>query len=131
MDKQCLTAAELKAERGFPLLAHSFLVQTLLKRADFLSVSKVGKKSSTKCFVLLAAPNSVGIPRVGYTVSKKVSKLAVERNKVKRRLKAAVRKLADKFPTSTDFVIIARYDALRRPFKDLEGDIIYALKKLG
>ena len=67
--------------------------------------------------------------RVGYTVSKRTSKLAVERNKIKRRLKAAVREVF-KNAMVQDYVIIGRRDILEREFKDLKNDLKYAVKKL-
>ncbi len=105
--------------------------EVLKKRADFLRVGSVNKKVSTKTLVLLAAENEIGIIRVGYTVSKKTSKLAVERNKIKRRLRAIARELIPQYAKpKTDYVIIGKRDALTRNFSDLKGDLKYALKKL-
>lgn len=106
-------------------------METLKKRADFLNAAKSGLKRSTSSLVLQATPNDLGKVRVGYTVTKYTSKLAVERNKIKRRLRAAVREV---FPehakTSHDYVIIGKMDCLRKDFEELKNDLRYALKKI-
>ena len=106
-------------------------VEVLRKRSDFLRVGKNPKKASAKTVVLLAAPNELGKIRIGYTVTKKTSKLAVERNKIKRRLRAAVQEI---FPVNAvsgyDYVLIGKLDVLKRDYKDLKADLKYTLKKL-
>lgn len=107
------------------------LISVLKKRADFLRVGANCQKASTSTIVILSSPNGLANFRVGYTVTKKTSKLAVERNKIKRRLRATVN---DIFPKRAeagyDYIIIGKLDALRRDYKDLKGDFEYALKKL-
>lgn len=106
-------------------------IAVLRKRADFLRVSKDPKKASTKTIVLLACPNDLGEIRIGYTVTKKTSKLAVERNKIKRRLRASVQEIFPQYAQQGfDYVLIGKLDALTRDYKDLKGDLKYALKKL-
>ena len=89
-------------------------------------------KASTKTIVLLAAPNELGTIRIGYTVTKRTSKLAVDRNRIKRLLRSVAQEI---FPTTAssgfDYVVIGKIDVLRRDYKDLKGDLKYALKKLG
>lgn len=69
--------------------------------------------------------------RVGYTCSKKVGN-AVARNRAKRRLREVARAvLPDHGTPGWDYVLIGRKDATAgRPFEDLKGDLVYALKKL-
>ena len=69
--------------------------------------------------------------RVGFTCSKKVGN-AVARNRAKRRLREVARLI---LPThgraGWDYVLIGRHGATAdRPFDELQGDLIYALKKL-
>ena len=63
-------------------------------------------------------------------VSKRVSKLAVVRNRVKRRLKAAVKKGFEHAKPGFDYVIIGKLEAKQRDMKLLVGDLKYALKKI-
>lgn len=74
------------------------------------------------------APDAI---RVGFTCSKKVGN-AVARNRAKRRLREVARKLLPKIgQPGWDYVLIGRATATaQRPFEDLQGDLIYALKKL-
>ena len=55
----------------------------ILKRPDFLRLSKHGKKSSNKHFVVTYCPGQFENTRLGITVSKKVGNAAA-RNRIKR-----------------------------------------------
>ena len=66
-------------------------------------------------------------PRLGLIVSKKVSKKAVERNKLKRRLREIFR-LNQNSLDSFDIVIIAKQNAADCTYTDLEKNFIKALK---
>ena len=62
-------------------------------------------------------------PRVGYTVTKKVGN-AVVRNRVRRRLKEAVRvHAAHDMATGNDYVIVGRDDVLSIPFDQLKAEL--------
>jgi ribonuclease P protein component len=68
--------------------------------------------------------------RVGFTVSKKVGN-AVQRNRARRRLRAAADALMGRFASGqTDYVIIGRVQTLDRPFEDLLKDLEKALKRV-
>jgi len=55
----------------------------------------------------------------------------VVRNRIKRRLREAVRHSASPYcQPDFDYVVIARAAALARPFTDLKGDLVVALKKV-
>lgn len=71
-----------------------------------------------------------GPPRVGFTVSKKVGN-AVERNRVRRRLREVVR-LSDagRFRAGNDYVLIGRRAALQLSFARLAEDFEGALKRI-
>lgn len=70
-------------------------------------------------------------PRFGLTVTKQ-SGGAVQRNRIRRRLKEALR-LLDPLPARPghDYVILARPEALGMPFLALQGELIRALGKIG
>ncbi len=81
----------------------------------------------------LRAPQSEGShpgPRFGFTVTKKLGN-AVVRNRIKRRLREAVRHSASPYSLPEhDYVLIAREPALRRPFADLVTDLQTALQRV-
>jgi ribonuclease P protein component len=69
-------------------------------------------------------------PRFGFTVSKQVGG-AVERNRIKRRLKAAARDvLLEHARPNYDYVLIARRPALDAAFAALVSDLAEALKRV-
>ena len=76
------------------------------------------------------APDEVPTTRVGFTVSRKVGN-AVERNRVRRRLREVVRTVipAQASP-GFDYVLVGRQAALRRDFAALREDLVEALKRL-
>jgi ribonuclease P protein component len=105
-------------------------MQRLRQRADFLAAAG-GRKAATAAFVLQARERGDGGPvRVGFTVSKKVGN-AVERNRVRRRLREIVRlSAAPKLRAGSDYVLIGRRAALTLPFERMTQDLEGALRRL-
>lgn len=113
-------------------------VGRLTRRPQFLAVAGARRKWATPGLILQARahderqhPNAGEPPvRIGLTASKKVGG-AVERNRARRRLRAALAEvLAPNATPGHDFVLVARADTVRRPYADLKADLIQALKKL-
>jgi len=85
-------------------------------------------------FVLQAAPVPAEINgpavRVGFTVSRKVGN-AVERNRVRRRLREVARLvIPDQARPDLDYVMVGRQAALKRDFAVLRQDLVEALRRL-
>lgn len=97
----------------------------LRKRAEFLAVRE-GEKRRGPLFLLEvrqhtpeAETDSQKPARVGFTVTRKNGN-AVRRNRIKRRLREAVRvAVADDLASGTDYVIVARPDSIDAPFEYL------------
>ena len=67
------------------------MIERLKKRRDFLAAAK-GSKAARRAFVLEARERGDDGPaRFGFTVTKRTAKKAVERNRIRRRLREAVR----------------------------------------
>lgn len=104
----------------------------LRKRSEFLRVAGGGAKWVTQSCVVQAAPSLFpdDAPRFGFTVSKKNGN-AVIRNRIRRRLRAAVGDIVSKeTPAPLDYVIISRPTALHRPYDQLLRDLAFAFKKV-
>ena len=111
-------------------------IATLKRRHDFLRVRAAARRWAAPGLVLQAAPMpeadaEQGLVRVGYTASRRIGN-AVQRNRAKRRLRAAV---AHVMPASAqcgcDYVVIARAATLTRPFDALVDDLAAALARVG
>jgi len=105
-------------------------VERLRKRADFLGVA-TGPRAAAAAFVLQARERpDTGPSRVGFTVSKKVGN-AVERNRVRRRLREVVRLSdAEGLRPGNDYVLVGRRAALDLPFARLKEDFSRALDQV-
>ena len=95
-------------------------VGRLKSRPQFLAV-RDGEKRRGPFFLLevLDRKDPESEPRVGFTVTKKQGN-AVERNRMKRRLREAVRQ-SGKFAMKNghDYVIVARRELLSAPFAEM------------
>jgi ribonuclease P protein component len=104
-------------------------MERLKKRRDFLKAQK-GRRANTGLFSVLALRKTKAPARVGFTVSKKVDTRAVKRNRIRRRLKEAVRLECADFGTArADFVVIARLDALTAEFSRIRTELRRAMTK--
>src|SRR5437762_4163836 len=105
-------------------------MERLKQRSDFVAAN-AGVKAHGAGLILLARERGDGGPaRVGFTVSKKVGN-AVERNRVRRRLREIVRLAgAASMHPGRDYVLIGRRAALSLPFERISEDFKGALRRL-
>lgn len=66
-----------------------------------------GRRVSHPALRIVFRPNEFDHPRLGLAVSRKVSKRAVVRNRIKRRLRELFRRNGEHVPPSVDLVVIA------------------------
>lgn len=104
----------------------------LLKRGDFLAAAK-GRRASTALLTLqarLRPDETEAAPRIGLTVTKKAGG-AVERNRMRRRLRQAVRQIAPMAArVGHDYVIVARQEVLGATFDTLLADLESAFRRV-
>jgi ribonuclease P protein component len=97
--------------------------QRLRKRAEFLAV-RAGDKRRGRLFLLETRERGdQADARYGLTVTKKVGN-AVTRNRIRRRLKEAVRvHVGGDMAPGSDYVIVGRRDVLDVPFDELVREL--------
>ena len=95
----------------------------LRKRSEFLAVRE-GEKRRGRLFLLEVLDRGDGAaPRVGFTVTKKTGN-AVIRNRIRRRLREAVRvHAAGDMAAGHDYVLVGRRDILDAPFDTLKAEL--------
>lgn len=101
----------------------------LTKQKDFDNVYKNSKSAFGIILSLRCAKNDLQHTRIAVVVSNKISKKAVERNIIKRRIRAAISKIFEKMDTGYDCIFIAKPEILGRNFKDIEIVVHKLLKK--
>ncbi|MDH3740820.1 MAG: ribonuclease P protein component [Hyphomicrobiales bacterium] len=102
----------------------------LTRRREFLKASNAPSWKTHSVIVQARRRGDETPARTGFTVTKKLGN-AVARNRIRRRLKEAVRHICpDRFEPGTDYVFIGRQMARDRSFNLLMEDIDQALKHL-
>ncbi len=93
----------------------------LTKRNEFLRAAR-GNRAGRPSVSLQAVKTDNAGAGLGFTVSKQVGN-SPERNRVKRRLRAAAATCALAFRPQHDYVLVGRREALATPFTTLVADI--------
>ena len=105
----------------------------LKKRPQFLDITNKGHKAVTKSFVVFCAFDFIESQRAEYqsydilfglTVTKKNGN-AVQRNRIKRRLRHLAREMAKDAPDEfkgAGLVVIGRYGAVTESFEDMKSE---------
>ena len=101
--------------------------QRLRRMRDFEALRRADSRAHP-LLVMRARANALPYSRFGFIVSKRVSPLAVTRNKTRRRLKEAVRTVA--FRKGLDVLIIARKDSPNVPYDMLRGTVASLARRL-
>lgn len=102
----------------------------LLRHADFERVYRQGRRhfaAHMTVFYLIRADGDSTGPRVGFTVSKALGG-AVQRNRMKRRLREAVRLSGSSLDGAADVVINPKRSALVADFTELQGEVSKAFQ---
>lgn len=101
----------------------------LRKKRDFENVFKNGKGFKESFLLFKFAKNNLIESRFGFVVGKKVSKKAVERNQVQRRLKSAVKMVFDDIVGGIDGVFVAFPGIEQQKSKDIQQVLKKILEK--
>jgi len=105
-------------------------MERIKRRQDFLEAARARSWSRVGVVVQARRRNDDGPPRIGFTVTRKLGS-AVLRNRIRRRLKEAVRRNGTSgLKDGTDYVFIGRSATAGRPFPLLMEDIELAVTAL-
>jgi ribonuclease P protein component len=100
----------------------------LRKHADYQRAYEAGRKRQSASMSWFLAPGIPDGPRVGLTAGKVLGK-AHERNRIKRRMKEALRRHLDLLPPGCDLILHPRRAVLTMDFKKLEAEIVRILQQ--
>lgn len=106
-------------------------MEFLKKRADYLALRQ-GARAQAASFLMTCRRrgDDRAVVRVGLTVTKKLGG-AVQRNRIRRRLRAAVKEIIPQYAApGCDYVLIARGPAFDRAWGELLDDVKRALLRL-
>jgi ribonuclease P protein component len=97
-------------------------METLRKSRQFKRVIESGNREILETITTYRLPNQTTETRIGISVSKKAGG-SVERNRIKRRIREAVRKNASLLPRGEDIVIVARRNIVGADYEEIVRDI--------
>ncbi|MEX1102758.1 MAG: ribonuclease P protein component [Dehalococcoidia bacterium] len=101
----------------------------LRKGSEFDTVYQKGTVVSGPLLVVRHLPGGEGPTRWGFAVGKRISKKAVERNLIRRRLREGARVL--EVAPGHDIVVTARARALGAPYGELRAALSAILQRAG
>src|SRR5258707_2213966 len=115
--RPAVTETSNRVSQSFPRDAR------LLKHADFQAVYRQGRKHfSGNMIAFYRETGDSSGPRVGFTVGKVLGG-AVERNRIRRRMRAAVRRHLTELAQPLDLVLHPRKSVLTLKFAQLDAEI--------
>lgn len=108
-------------------------VNRLKSRKDFEEIKKAGVMYHSPSFSLIIKISELmdqSEPRFGFVVSKKISKKAVERNKVKRLLSTILQKRLNRFNKKTKGIILVKSCILEKKEAEISMEIDKILERV-
>jgi ribonuclease P protein component len=98
--------------------------EKLKRRRDFERVTREGRSVSDGLLRVRAAPNALPHGRLGIIVSKRMSKLSPERNRMKRLIREAWRLNKRTLAPSTDWLVIPKGNLARKTLREIEASLL-------
>jgi ribonuclease P protein component len=103
---------------------------SLRKNHEFRRLYSKGKNSASRCVVVYCRRNGKTENRLGVTVSTKLGG-AVDRNRIRRRLKEIYRINESSLRFGYDIILVARTRSKFAGFSELESSVLTLFGKLG
>ena len=103
----------------------------LVKENDFKQVFK-SRKTFVQSFVFIKlVENKLAFSRFGFVVGLKISKKAVERNRVRRQMQEIIRTSMADIQAGFDVVVMVKREIIGKPYQEVRMALIEALGKAG
>ncbi len=103
----------------------------LKRRRDFERVTREGRSLGDGLFRVRAAPNGLPHGRLGIIVSKRMSRLSPERNRMKRLIREAWRLNKAVFPPGVDWLVIPKGNLARKTLREIEASLVGLARRYG
>jgi len=101
----------------------------LKKRKDFEEVFKKGIYCSGSCISIKLKRNNLNISRFGIVVGSRISKKAVIRNKIKRRISEAIRLNLPQLKKGFDVIVLTKPEVVDKKYQEIENILVSLFKK--
>jgi ribonuclease P protein component len=102
---------------------------SLKKNHEFKRLYNKGKSAASQYVVVYCRQNGRAENRIGFTVSTKIGG-AVQRNRIRRRLKEIYRINEEKLSKGYDIVIVSRIKSRYAAYRELESSVLSLFGKL-
>ena len=103
---------------------------SLKRHKEFRYTYRVGRSFHSPLLTLVYAKSRNETVRIGFSVSKRVGN-SVQRNRAKRRMRAAVSPTVDRLKGGCNLVFIAKPEVLDAPFTELVQQAEQLLRRCG
>ena len=102
----------------------------LKKDNDFKKVFKQGENYQQEFIKIKVLKNGLAYSRFGFIIGRKISKKAVERNKIERRLGEIVRLRLKEIEPGFDIVVLVNQEITEKNYQTIEKILISLFKKV-
>ena len=102
----------------------------LTRSTDFKRVRRLGRSYAHPLVVLVTLPNDTGELRIGVTASHRIGQ-AVQRNRVRRRLRACFDEVLPMIQTGWNIVAVARQPIVDAQYSEIRTGISRVLQQAG
>lgn len=104
--------------------------ERIRKKKDFSNLYKKGSSSRGTYFNLIYLPNSLTYSRMAVVASKKIGN-AVQRNRVRRRVKELFRRNKDLLTTPVDMIVVTKKGVQDATWEDMRTQYLSVIRAIG
>jgi ribonuclease P protein component len=101
----------------------------LTKKDNFDAIHRKGRFFGERFIAIKSLKNNLSYSRFGFLVGLKVSKKAVVRNKIKRRIRESVKLKLDKIKPGFDIVVLTKPEITEKDYSEIKKAINSVLEK--